>query len=156
MSPRTPPSFSVVFIESHEGGSGSGPYSLEDYCQQILTYWDARDAANVHLFHYADMWSDLDTQMRRVASALDVSIDEERWPQFVEGATLKSMRARAEVTAPNADQGIWQSPEKFFRAGGTRDWASLLNADDIARFELRMGELAGDAAPWALHGGPTD
>jgi len=154
--PEDPAEFLRVFIESHEGGTGSGPYSLEDYCQQILTYWDARDAANVHLFHYADMWSDLDTEMRRVASVLDVPIDDARWPDFVEGATLKSMRAHAEVTAPNAHQGIWQSPEKFFRAGGTRDWASLLNADDIARFEVRMNELAGDAASWAQQGGRTD
>jgi hypothetical protein len=128
---------------------------LEDYCQQILTYWDARDASNVHLFHYADMWADLDRQMRRVADALGVGIDEETWPRYVEGATLSSMRARAEHTAPNAHQGIWESPEKFFRAGGTRDWASLLTPAEIEHFEERIHELAGDAAAWALRGQQT-
>ncbi|MFL6288015.1 MAG: sulfotransferase domain-containing protein [Actinomycetes bacterium] len=151
-APDDPAEYLRWFIDNHEPPSGSGPYGLEDYCQQILTYWDEREASNVHLFHYADMWADLDGQMRRVAAALGATIDEGRWPDFVEGATLSSMRARAADTAPNAHQGIWESPELFFRSGGTRDWASLLSEADIAHFEERIHALAGDAAPWALAG----
>ena len=62
------------------------------------------------------------------------------------------MRARAADTAPDANMGIWVSPERFFSAGGTRDWASLLGPEDIAHFEERLDELAGDAAAWALAG----
>lgn len=138
------------FIDNDEQPCGSGPYGLEDYCQQIRTYWDARTLPNVHLFHYADMWADLDGQMRRVADALGVTVDERRWPEFVEGATLSAMRARARDTAPNADQGLWASPEQFFRSGGTRDWATLLTAADLKHFDQRIHDLAGDAASWAL------
>ena len=144
------------FIDNNEAATGSGPNGLADYCDQLLTYWRAREAPNVHLFHYNDLWHDLDGQMRRVAQVLGVPIDEARWPEFVNAATLSSMRARAEMTAPNAHQGLWHSPEQFFRAGGTRDWASLLTPKDIAHFESRMVELAGDAAPWALHGRGVD
>lgn len=140
------------FIDNDEPPNGSGPHGLRDYCQQILTYWNAREASNLHLFHYADLWADLDGQMRRVADALGVPVHEDRWPTFVERATLSSMRARAADTAPNAHQGLWESPEKFFRAGGTRDWASLLKAAEIAHFESRMHKLAGDAASWARQG----
>jgi aryl sulfotransferase len=154
-APDDPAEYLRWFIDNDEPPSGSGPYGLQDYCQQMLTYWDAREASNVHLFHYADMWADLDGQMRRVAEALGVPVDETRWPTFVEGATLSSMRARAADTAPNAHQGLWESPEKFFRAGGTRDWASLLTAAEIAHFKDRMHELAGDAASWALEGQAT-
>ena len=142
------------FIDNHEQPTGSGPYGLEDYCQQIRTYWDARHTPNVHLFHYSDMWNDLDNEMRRVAAALDVSTDEDRWPAFVEAAQLTSMRSRASETAPDAHMGLWVSPERFFRSGGTRDWASLLARDDIARFEDRLRELAGDASAWAVGGRP--
>ena len=48
------------------------------------TYWDARAEPNVHLFHYADMWNDLDGEMRRVAAALGVPVDEARWPSVRE------------------------------------------------------------------------
>jgi hypothetical protein len=140
------------FIENDNQPVGSGPYGLADYCQQILTYWDARARPNVHLFHYADLWASLDEEMRRVAAALRVGIDEPRWPAFVDAARLDSMRSRASITAPNAENDIWRSPEAFFRVGGTRDWASLLDPADIERFDHRLRALAGDAAEWVLRG----
>jgi len=150
--PDDPGEFLRWFIDNEETPTGSGPNGLHDYCQQIRTYWDARQAPNVHLFHYADMSADLDGEMRRVAAALGVPIDQELWPGFVEAAGFTSMRSRAADTAPDAHMGLWVSPERFFRAGGTRDWASLLSLQDIAHFEERLRELAGDAVDWATLG----
>ena len=150
--PDEPGEYLRWFIDNEEPPTGSGPNGLDDYCQQIRSYWDAREAPNVHLFHYADMWSDLDAEMRRVAAALDVQVDEDRWQAFVEAAGLSSMRSRAADTAPEAHVDLWVSPERFFRSGGTRDWESLLTADDISHFEDRLRELAGDAAEWATSG----
>jgi len=140
------------FIDNDEPPSGSGPNGLEDYCQQIRTYWDAREAPNVHLFHYADLWADRDTEMRRVAQALGVTVDEETWPAYVAAAGLESMRERASDTAPEAHLNLWQSDRDFFRSGGTRAWAQLLSPDEVAHFHRRVEALAGDAAAWALHG----
>ena len=140
------------FIDNHEPPVGSGPHGLEDYCQQVRTYWEAREVPNVHLFHYADMWADLDGEMRRVAAALEVPVDETRWPSFVEAAGLDAMRSRAAHTTPEAHAGLWVSPERFFHSGGTRGWASFLGPDDLAHFEARLRELAADAADWATSG----
>jgi aryl sulfotransferase len=150
--PEDPADYLRWFIDNDERPTGSGPYGLEDYCQQIGTYWDTRQAPNVHLFHYDDMWNDLDGEMRRVAAALDVAIDGSRWPAFVEAAGLASMRSRAAETAPDAHLGIWVSPVRFFRSGGRREWESLLSPNDIAHFEERLGHLAGDAADWVTQG----
>ena len=71
IEPETPPDdpadYLRWFVDNHEQPAGSGPYGLEDYCQQVRTYWDARHEPNVHLFHYADMWRDLDGEMRVMA-----------------------------------------------------------------------------------------
>ncbi len=150
--PEDPADYLRWFVDNDLPPSGSGPYGLDDYCQQVGTYWDARHEPNVHLFHYADMWADLDGEMRRVADALGVPVDEDRWPEFVAAATLDSMRSRAAEVAPDAHLGLWQSAESFFRAGGTRDWGSLLSPDDVAHFEQRLDELAGPAAAWVRHG----
>jgi aryl sulfotransferase len=151
-APEDPAEYLRWFVDNTIEPTGSGPYGLADYANQIRTYWDARDASNVDLFHYGDLWADLDGEMRRVAAALAVPVDEGRWPSFVEAATLDAMRSRAALTAPEADMGVWRSPERFFRAGGTRDWASLLTEDDLAHFHDRLGELAGGAAGWVLGG----
>src|SRR3954452_1938560 len=140
------------FIDNDEEPRGSGPYGLDDYCQQIRTYWDARKQVNVHLFHYGDMWSDLDGEMRHMADVLGVTIDEERWPLFVQAATLDAMRARSSDTAPDAHLGLWASPQEFFHAGGSRQWRELMTAADVDHFDERLATLAGDATAWVLEG----
>jgi len=140
------------FIDNHQPPTGSGPHGLEDYCNQVLTYWDARNEPNVHLFHYSDMWADLDGQMRRVAEAVGVQVDERRWPDYVDAASLDSMRSRAADTAPEADKDLWKSTEQFFRVGGRREWASQLTHHELAHFDDRLRVLARDAADWALDG----
>jgi hypothetical protein len=83
---------------------------------------------------------------------LDVGIDEARWPEFVQAATLDAMRARASDTAPDAHLGLWQSAEGFFRQGGSREWQALLAPDDVAHFDERLHDLAGDSAEWVTSG----
>jgi aryl sulfotransferase len=151
-APEDPADFLRWFVDNHEQPMGSGPYGLEDYCQQVGTYWDARHEPNVHLFHYADMWRDLDGEMRRMADVLRVTIDDARWPQFVQSATLDAMRARASDTAPDVHLGLWQSPEDFFRQGGKRDWESLLSPTDVLHFQERLYQLSGDATEWVING----
>jgi aryl sulfotransferase len=140
------------FIDNDSPPTGSGPNGLDDFCQQVTTCWAERQRPNVHLFHYRDLWDDLSGEMRRVADALGVSIEESRWPEFVEAATLESMRSRAAETAPEAHLALWRDTNGFFRSGGTRDWADLLTDSDIGHFHERLTRLAGDAAPWVLTG----
>ena len=151
-APDDPAEYLRWFIDNTIEPTGSGPYGLADYANQIRTYWDAREDPHVHLFHYGDLWADLDGEMRRVAEALDVAVDPRSWPTFVDAATLDSMRSRAQLTAPEAHLGVWRSPERFFRTGGTRDWASLLTEEDLAHFDDRLRELTGEAADWVLRG----
>ncbi|HUP83046.1 MAG TPA: sulfotransferase domain-containing protein [Candidatus Limnocylindria bacterium] len=151
-APEEPAPFLRWFIDNDRGPTGSGPNGLADYCQQIGTYWNARDKPNVHLFHYQDMWNDLDAEMRRVAAALGVAIDEATWPSYVDAATLKSMRGRAAKAVPDGHLDIWKSPEEFFHAGGTREWTRLLTPAEIAHFDERLRELAGDSYDWIMRG----
>jgi hypothetical protein len=150
--PEGDPEYLRWFIDNELPPSGSGPNGLADFCDQARTYWERRDDVNVHLFHYEDLWNDLDGEMREVARALGVTVDEGRWPDFVDAATLQSMRARAASTAPEAHLGIWHEPHEFFRVGGRRNWATHLDAAGIDHFHDRLTELAADAAPWILHG----
>jgi hypothetical protein len=62
------------FIDRDAASREGGRRGLGSYCEQVRTYWDARHHPNVFLFHYADMWNDLDAEMRRVAQALKVSV----------------------------------------------------------------------------------
>jgi hypothetical protein len=150
--PDDPDAYLRWFIDNDIRSGGNGPYGLADYCHQIRTYWDSRAEPNVHLFHYGDLWADRPLEMRRVAAVLGIRVDEDRWPSFVDAAGLDSMRSRADDTAPGVRSGFWRSHERFFRVGGTRNWASLLDDRDIAHFNERLRDLAGEATDWILRG----
>jgi hypothetical protein len=150
--PTAPGDYLRWFIDNDNEPTGSGPYGLADYCRQVSTYWHARDAANVHLFHYDDLWRDLDDEMRQVADVLGIEIERDAWPAFIEAATIDSMRSRAAMVAPDADSGMWRSPERFFKVGGRRGWASHLTPDDLEHFEARLRGLSEGAAEWVLRG----
>jgi aryl sulfotransferase len=151
-APRAAGDYLRWFIDSDAPPTGSGPNGLADFCQQVTTYWAERHAPNVHLFHYTNLWEDLGGEMRRVADALGVAVEESRWAEFVEAATLESMRSRAADTAPEAHLALWRDTDGFFPSGGSRDWAALLTDSDIAQFHERLTRLAGAAAPWVLAG----
>jgi dienelactone hydrolase len=140
------------FIDNDNAPTGSGPNGLADYCDQISVCWNRRHLPNVHLLHYHDMWNDLAGEMRRVADALGVPVDDDRWHEFVEAATLDSMRGRAAEAAPEAHVGMWQNTDAFFHKGGRRKWAEVLSDEELAWFHERLEALAGEAAPWALGG----
>jgi len=140
------------FIGRNPSREETGVYALADLAEQALTYWSERHAPNVRLFHYTDMWNDLDGEMRTVARLLDLPVTGAEFDRFVEAATLQSMRSRAADLAPGADLGVWKENEEFFKAGGTREWRSLLGTGDLATFDRRLEELARDAAPWVVGG----
>lgn len=140
------------FIDNDLPATGSGPNGLGDFCEQVTTYWTSRHLPNVHLFHYQDLWDDLDGEMRRVADSLGITTDEQRWCSFVDAATLDSMRSRADDTAPDAHLGLWHDTTDFFRSGGTREWTTLLTEAELDHFHARLEHLAADATNWVLAG----
>ena len=140
------------WIAREQAHLGTGPHGLLALCPQARLSWEARDAPGKALFHYGDLWSDLEAEVRVLADVLGVSPSARRIAEIVEAGTLDSMRARAADTAPFAELGVWKDTSAFFRVGGTRPWAQMLTPADLDHFHVRLADLAGDAADWILEG----
>jgi hypothetical protein len=124
---------------------------LVSLMNHLTTFWNARDRPNVVLFHYDDLKTDLEGQMRRLADHLGISVPEDRWPELVDAATFERMRAGADRIAPDTTHAIWQSNQEFFHRGVSGQWRELLDAEGVRRYDERIGELADpDLARW-LH-----
>src|SRR5258708_31367636 len=85
-----------------------GAGSLAATLHHLATFWGVRDRSNVVLFHYDDLKSDLEGEMRRLAGQLDISVPEDRWPELVDAATFERMRESADRIAPDTSHAIWQ------------------------------------------------
>ena len=127
--------------------------NLQHTMHHLRTFWDARDRPNIVMLHYDDLQRDLDGQMRRLASVLDIEVDEGIWPELVAAATFEHMRDHADEVAPDTTNAIWTDNRRFFNRGSTGQWRDLLDDVDLEHYERRVVELADpDLVRWAEHG----
>src|SRR5262249_44180153 len=112
--------------------------------------WRRRHEPSIVLLHYADLMTDLDGEMRRLARRLGISVPEQRWPALIEAAGFDHMRARADQLAPDP-VGILKDRHAFFRQGRSGAGRELLTDRELARYEQRATALApADLLAW-LH-----
>jgi hypothetical protein len=135
-------------------GAGAQPEGLGQMVHHLTTFWDRLAEPNVVLFHYADLSSDLESQMRRVAEVLEIHVDPHLWPELVAAATFEQMSGRAEQLAPQVSiEGFWNETGRFFNSGSSGQWKHIFAEGDQARYEARLSQLASPELSGWLHRG---
>ena len=127
--------------------------SLLRTLRHLQTFWDAPEGADVVMLHFDDLRADLEGQMRALADRLAITVPEHRWPELVSAATFDQMRARAALTAPNTQSGIWHDNERFFHRGTSGQWRDLLDADGLERYRARAEAIGPPAVVDWVHRG---
>ena len=118
----------------------------------IETYWQRREQPNVLLAHFADLKSDLEGEIRRIAEFLDIEIEEALWPAVVERCTFDGMRGRGDEIG-DFSQGFEDGIEGFLFKGTNGRWRDVLTDEEVAAYERRVADsLPEPAARW-LEGG---
>jgi hypothetical protein len=124
--------------------------SLPGVLWHLSDAWARRTEPNVVLVHYDDLLTDLEGEMRRVASRVGQSVPERRWPDLVRAATFEQMRLNAHWLVPDR-AGVLKDATAFFRQGRSGSGESVLGPDRVARYRRRSAQLApSDLLGW-LH-----
>ena len=130
-------------------------YPLWPFWQYVRSWWAIRGLPNVMQIHFNDMKADLEGSIRRIASFLDIPIDEAKWPKIVEHCSFGYMKENASDIAPLGG-ALWNGGGKTFINKGTNGrWKDMLTAEEVAAYEARaVAELGPDCARWLAEGGP--
>ena len=127
-------------------------YPFWSHHYHAQTWWDFRHLDNILFVHFADLLQDLDGQMRRISSYLDIPVDESIWPDLVHSVTFDQMKSNADKRAPGADKGLWKDTKNFFHKGTNRRWEGVLTDDQLRRYEALMADLLEPGlARWLVH-----
>lgn len=150
--PETMVDYLAWWIDNSIAPDGAGPIGLEDFCNSVRVYWEARHDPAVGRFHYNDMLVDTPNEIAGLARFLGIEVAAADIAAIAEATSIGRLRADAQNSAPFGEIGFWNDPRAFFRVGGDRGWAESVPHDVLARFQQRFDALAGDAASWVLRG----
>ncbi len=106
------------------------------------SWWDYRHLPNILFLHYNDLKADLATQIRRIASYLDIAVPDEALPEMMAALSLDAMRKEAEAEDPE-----WA--KAFFYKGTNGRWRDVLTSEEVAMYEQKAAEvLTPDCRRW--------
>ncbi len=125
----------------------------DDVLYYLRSFWPYRHLPNILMVHYSDLLSDLNGEMRRIASFLGIEVPEELWPELVEAATFANMKNNADTLAPQSTRNEWKDTSNFFYSGTSGQWQEVLGEEELALYQKVMSEkLAPDLAHWMENG----
>jgi aryl sulfotransferase len=128
-------------------------WPMWSHLHHAQSFWRFRHLPNVHLVHFADMKSDLDGEMRRIAAFLGIAVPEAEWPARVDAATFASMKRDAEILLPEQGIGFEGGARTFIHKGTNDRWRDVLGPAELAAYADAVARaVPPDCAAW-LEGG---
>lgn len=117
------------------------------------TWWAIRDLPNVLFVHFANLKSDMPSEIRRIAEFIETPIDESSWEKILRHCSFDHMKANAAKSVPLGG-AFWDGgAETFIHKGINGRWRDVLSAEDVSKYEARaVEELGSDCAHWLATG----
>jgi aryl sulfotransferase len=150
--PREILEFYREWIGDAEAGRPSRGMELS-YFDFEMTYWRERMLPNLLLVHFNDLKLDLEGEMRRITTFLEIDTPPAHMTELAASAGFAAMKAEGDTLMPGA-RVIWdRGADRFLNHGTNGRWKNLLTAEDLARFEAQSeAKLTAAARAW-LEGG---
>lgn len=127
------------------------------HLHHFKTWWEFRDLPNIELFHYSDMLTDLEGEMRRVARFIGVDVPEEKWPMLVDNCSFSTVKKKAKEVIGDMDFAFKGGADTFINKGTNGRWRDVLTDTDIKMYRDAVERtLEPDCARWLEQGSKAD
>jgi aryl sulfotransferase len=152
--PETPADPRAYFLgwiaqaEKYTPGAGDLPFfEFEN------TYWSERRRPNVLFVNYGDLKRDLQGEMARISTFLDIDTPASLLPELARAASFDGMKSQGDSVLRGIEAAFDRGADRFLNKGIHGRWKDVLNAEDSARYEaLLQRKLSPSAANWLTNG----
>jgi aryl sulfotransferase len=111
----------------------------------VQSWWDARDAPNLLLVHYADLLEDTVREVGRVAEFLGVEASPERLSQTAASVSFARMKERGAQYAPGQGAHWKGGADTFMNKGTNGRWRDVLSDEELALYDAACERTLSDA-----------
>ena len=144
--PESPREFFLAWLEADGFPHGS-------FFRNVKTWWGLRHLPNVLLVHYNDLKADLRAQIIRIATFLDIALEELDLDAVVAHCSFDFMKAHSAAYAPMGGSVFKGGHSSFFHKGTNNRWKDLLSPQEIQQYEqLARERLGQECARWLATG----
>jgi aryl sulfotransferase len=145
-APETPVKYFREWLE-HDG------YPWWPFWDHILSWWNNRNLTNIMLIHYNELKTDLPYNIKKIASFLNIMVEDSRLNKIIKHCTFKYMKKNSKKYAPFSGE-LWNGGAKvFFKRGTNKRWKNMLTDEDIYNYEkTAYSKLGSDCAKWLITG----
>jgi aryl sulfotransferase len=129
-------------------------YPFWSVLRHAQSWWDYRDLPNIAMVHYADLLTDLDGGIRRIADFLEIDPPAAAWPKIVRNCTFAEMKAHGAELMPRMTTALKGGSDSFFHKGTNSRWRDVLSAEELKLYDAAAErELTSDCRRWLENGG---
>jgi aryl sulfotransferase len=146
----TPPESAAAYF-THWLDNDGAPFW--PYWENVRSWWELRDLANVKFIHFADLKRDLRGQIEDIAAFLDIEVASDTMDKVLHHCSFDYMKNHATDSVPLGG-AFWDGGAKTFIHKGTNGrWRDDLDAEVSNRYLARAEqELGHDCAQWLAQG----
>lgn len=148
--PESPRQYFLDFLEDDSNSTVFWPF-----WSHVRGFWEHRHLPNMLFVHYNDLKADMEAQIRRIASFLDIGISEDKLPAILEHCSFKWMKEHATQLVGPIGELFWEGgADTFINKGVNNQWKDVLTEQDLERCDAKaVAELGKECAHWLQYGG---
>ena len=123
------------------------------FWENVRSWWEIRDLPNVMCVNFESLKRDMESEMRRIATFLNIAIDESRWDEILQYCSFDWMKQNASKSVPLGG-AFWDAgAQVFINKGVNGRWKDTLTPQEVAEYEARaVEELGPECAGWLATG----
>lgn len=132
----------------------SDGYPYWSHFHHLQSWWNNRHLENILFVHFVDLLENIENQVRRVASFLDIEIDDNQLPGILERISFNSMKENFTKIMPEANIILKGGGNRFMHKGTNGRWRGVLTEIELDQYQEQVKKtLSEDAAKWLENGG---
>jgi aryl sulfotransferase len=128
-------------------------YPFWSLWDNVSSWWAIKDLPNVHFVHFANLKSNMEGEIRKIAAYLDIPIDEANWSTIVRHCSFNYMKANATLSVPLGGMFWDGGADTFIHKGKNGRWRDMLSDEESKRYEdMAIEKLGAECAHWLVTG----
>jgi len=119
------------------------------FWENVKSWWEIRNLPNVFMLHFANLKSDMPSEIKKIAEFLEIEIDPNKWNDILDHCSFEYMKEHATKSVPLGG-AFWDGGSKTFIYKGVNGrWKDVLSQDDSRKYEeMAIEKLGEHCARW--------